>query len=124
VLRLDVSYGARVDMTAIKTFIEQYPDKPFLVRAAIIGGGALLGVLSLIHGLVVGPQIEAPVNKFNWYLGTLILSVGLIAWPPIIFRFGDPTNTIALVVGAAVTVALGASLSGRARNNERFVSED
>jgi hypothetical protein len=113
-----------MDLSALQRFIEEYPDKPFLVRAVLIGGGALLGILNLVHGLVVAPQIEASVNKFNWYLGNLILSAGLMMWPPIVFLYGDATNTIALVMGAAVTVALGAFLSGRARRNERFVSED
>jgi hypothetical protein len=112
-----------MDLSVLARLIEDYPDKRFLVRAGLIGGSAILGVLNLIHGIVVGPQIEAPVNKFNWYLGTLVTTAGLFIWPPIIFFFGDATNAVVLVFGAAGTVALGIFLAGRARNNERLISD-
>ena len=100
-------------------FIEQYPDKPALARTVLVGGAAVLGLLNLLHSVIVAPQIQAPVNRFNWWLGTLITTGGLLVWPWIIYRFADPTNTIVLVFGAAGTVALGIFLSGRARSNER-----
>ncbi len=121
--RFCVGYVRRVDWTPVQRFIEEYPDKPFLARAVLIGGSALLGVLNLIHGIVVGPKIEAPVNKFNWYFGTFITTAGFLVWPTVIYFFGDATNAIVLVFGAAGTVALGIFLAGRARNNERFISD-
>jgi len=105
-------------------FIEEYPDKPALVRTVLIGGAAVLGILNLLHSIIVAPQIQAPVNRFNWWLGTLIATTGLLVWPSIIYLFADATNAIALVFAAAATVALGIFLSGRARNNERTFADN
>ena len=102
----------------LRTYDPKYGYTPFLVRADIIAFGILFGVFNIVHGVLAAHVIEAPVNRFNWYLGSLILGVGLIVWPPVYFLFGDATNGVAIVVAAGATVAFGAWLAGRARRLE------
>ncbi len=117
--------GRRVpglDIT-LRTRDPKYGYTPFLVRAGIIAFGLLFGVFNLVHGFVVAHVIEAPVNRFNWHLGSLILGLGLIVWPPIFFLYGDATNGIAIFVAAGATIALGAGLAGRARRLESIFTD-
>ena len=56
--------------------------------------------------------MQSLYNKFNYYLGSLILGVGFIVWPPVYLAYGDATWGVAIVVGAGATIALGAQLGG------------
>jgi hypothetical protein len=107
----------------LRTYDPKYGYMPFLVRAGIIAFGVLFGVFNIVHGFLAAHVIEAPVNRFNWYLGSLILGLGLIVWPPVFFMFADATNGVAIFVAAGATIALGAGLAGRARRIERFLTD-
>ena len=99
-------------------------DKPFLVRAGIIGFGLVFGVFNVVHGFWLARKMDSLYNRFNCCLGSLILGVGLVVWPPVFFLYGDPTWAIAIVVGAGATIAIGASLAGNAVRRERYGSSD
>lgn len=97
---------------------------PFLVRAGIIGFCTFFGLLNLFQGHYVGRRMQSLYNRFNYYLGSLILGVGFIVLPPVFFIYGDATWGAAIVVGAGATFALGASLGGRAVRRERSLGGD
>jgi hypothetical protein len=108
----------------VTRFDLDYASEPFLVRACIIGFCAFFGLLNLFQGHYVGRKMQSLYNRFNFYLGSLILGVGFIVWPPVFFLYGDATWGIAIVVGAGATIALGASLGGSAVRRERFLGSD
>ena len=109
-------------MTTLFDF--DHASKPFLVRACIIGFCTFFGVLNLFQGWYVGRRMQSPYNRFSYYLGSLILGVGFMVWPPMFFVVGDATWWIAIVVGTGVTIALGASLGGNAVRREGLLDTD
>jgi hypothetical protein len=108
----------------VTIFDLDFSNKAFLLRAGVIGFCTLFGLFNLLQGLYVGRKMQSLYNRVAYCLGSLILGVGFIVWPPVYFAYGDATWGVAIVVGAGATIAIGANLGGNAVRRERYMSSD
>jgi hypothetical protein len=79
---------------------------------------ALLGVRALVTGFRGAPRLRVATNRFNWYVGCLLMGLSMILWPPIIVRYAGGANRAVLFFVPLFTLGAGWYLARRAREIE------
>lgn len=78
----------------------------------------VLGLRALLTGFRAGPKLRMPANRFNWYVGCLLMGLSMIVWPPVILSYAGTANRAVFLFVPLFTLGAGWYLVRRARQLE------